>query len=44
MHMKVNGLIKLIDILSANIANTILTGKYKQNIWTKWKKSARASN
>ena len=30
--MKVNGLRKLIGILSANIANTILTGKYKQNI------------
>lgn len=32
MHMKMNGLRKLIGVLSANIANNILTEKYKQNI------------
>ena len=44
MHIKMNGLRKLIDILSAYIVNNILTGKYKQNMWTKSKKSSRASS
>lgn len=35
MNIKMNALRKLIDILSANVVNNILTGKYKQNIGTK---------